>query len=223
VITYQCNDIYSTIQGEGCLAGTAMVLVRLQGCGVGCPWCDTKETWVADPADRAGSIGEALGTSPRWAGSTADEVAGLVAECHPGPRWVLLTGGEPAEQPLGPMADALHARGYRVALETSGTAAGHLGVALDWVCVSPKVGMPGGKSVLPEVLATADEVKMVIGTPDDLAVLDLLLASAPLKPGAQVCLQPVGLSRKATALCAAEAIRRGCRLSLQLHKMIDLR
>lgn len=38
---YRVNDIYTTVQGEGCQTETAMVLLRLQGCGVGCPWCDT--------------------------------------------------------------------------------------------------------------------------------------------------------------------------------------
>jgi 6-pyruvoyltetrahydropterin/6-carboxytetrahydropterin synthase len=44
VTSYVVNDIYTCIQGEGVQTGVAMVLLRLQGCAVGCPWCDTKET-----------------------------------------------------------------------------------------------------------------------------------------------------------------------------------
>ncbi len=39
------NEIFETIQGEATYTGTPAVFVRLQGCPVGCPWCDTKHTW----------------------------------------------------------------------------------------------------------------------------------------------------------------------------------
>ena len=52
---YPINEIFQTIQGEGVLTGVPAIFVRLQGCPVGCPWCDTRHTWVVDPAREVGS------------------------------------------------------------------------------------------------------------------------------------------------------------------------
>jgi 7-carboxy-7-deazaguanine synthase len=49
----------------------------------------------------------------------------------------------------------------------------------DWVCVSPKLNMPGGKVVRPEALAGADEFKHVAGRQRDIDALDVLLAGRP--------------------------------------------
>jgi 7-carboxy-7-deazaguanine synthase len=222
-LLYAANDLYAAIQGEGCLAGTAMVLVRLHGCPVGCPFCDTKETWSLDDANRVGTLDEALGTNPRWCEADAPTIAAFTRERFPGPRWALVTGGEPADQDLGPLVRALHAAGYKTAVETSGTARGHVGVGFDWVCVSPKFAMPGGRPVLPDVLRGADEIKMVIGKPADLDTLEAALANLDLSPWTQICLQPVSQSEKMTRFCAETAIRRGLRLSLQIHKSIGMR
>ena len=35
------NEIFWSLQGEGAFTGTPSVFFRLQGCSVGCPWCDT--------------------------------------------------------------------------------------------------------------------------------------------------------------------------------------
>jgi 7-carboxy-7-deazaguanine synthase len=83
--------------------------------------------------------------------------------------------------------------------------------------------MPGNKRVLAAALAAADEIKMVIGKPADLDTLDALLAQATPKPGCQVCLQPASQSEKATRLCVETAMRRGWRVSLQLHKYLGVR
>ncbi len=221
--TYRVSDIYSCIQGEGAQTGVAMVLLRLQGCAVGCPWCDTKHTWRVDPAQEATTIHEALGETERYAVITADAIVDYIRRHHPGPRWVLVTGGEPAAQDLQPLVAALHGAGYRTALETSGTETGHIGVDFDWVCVSPKINMPGGRRVLPEAVAAADEIKHVVGRPQDIVALDDLLATVHIKETAQICLQPVSMSRTATTLCIQTVQERGWRLSVQMHKYLDQR
>src|SRR3954471_5416133 len=47
--TFAVNEVFESIQGEAQHAGTPSVFIRLQGCAVACPWCDTKHTWAADP------------------------------------------------------------------------------------------------------------------------------------------------------------------------------
>lgn len=225
---YALNDIYPTVQGEGCLAGTAMVVVRLHGCGVGCPWCDTKETWTFGALDQVDTIGEALGQNQKWCLASAVSIASYCRVFCPGPRWILLTGGEPAEQDLAALVAALHASGYKVAIETSGTALGHVGAGCDWVCVSPKIGMPGGKTVDPAAVREAHELKQVVGKMDDVANLLGLLETLHTRYHdtwrlPEICLQPVSCSEKATALCIAEVVKRGWRLSIQTHKILSLR
>ncbi len=221
MVIYPVNDCYTCVQGEGVQTGVAMVLLRLQGCAVGCPWCDTKETWDFDPAQQRPALPDVLGANPRYVYLSAPDIAVYVARHHPGPRWILLTGGEPAQYPLGELVDALHAKGYQIALETSGTEIGHLGAGIDWVCVSPKINMPGGRAIRPEALEIADEIKHVVGTQRDIDALDALLAHIQLKPSTQICLQPVSISPKATQLCIETVQQRGWRLSVQMHKYLN--
>lgn len=221
--TYRVNNIYPTIQGEGCQTGVPMVLVRLHGCAVGCPWCDTKETWHVQDVCRRDTIAEALGQNPLWAEATGEQISDF-CDRFVGPKWALVTGGEPADYDLADLVEWLHARGYRAALETSGTALGHRNAGFDWVCVSPKIGMPGGKPVLNEAFAWCDEIKHVVGTPADVDQLDQLLSTISKGHMAdiQVCLQPVSASKKATDLCMETAMKRGWRLSIQTHKLLAI-
>ncbi len=222
-IRYPVNDCYPCVQGEGMQTGVAMVLLRLQGCEVKCPYCDTRETWSLDTVHQVAPLTAALGATPRYACLTAEQIAGHITARHRGPAWVLVTGGEPARYDLRPLAVQLRARGFKIALETSGTATGHLHAGLDWVCVSPKIDMPGGKAINAEVLAGADEIKHVVATPRDIEALDKLLADHTVKKTVQICLQPVSLNDAATALCLQTVIRRGWRLSVQLHKYLGSR
>jgi 7-carboxy-7-deazaguanine synthase len=220
---YPVNDLYACIQGEGVQTGMPMALLRLHGCEVGCPWCDTKETWDFEPENIVSTIREALGTSPRYTMQTAEAIAATIADEYPALEWVLVTGGEPARQPLASLVAALHQQGKRVALETSGTETGHVGAGFDWVCVSPKIAMPGGKTLQPEALAVADEIKMVVGRQRDIERLDLLIGSSALKQGVTISLQPLSGSDKAIGLCVETVQARGWRLSIQTHKLIAQR
>lgn len=222
-IRYPVNDCYPCVQGEGVQTGVAMVLLRLHGCAVGCPWCDTKETWLMDPAHQVATLGESLGANPRYTYMTAAEIAAYICRHLSGPKWVLVTGGEPAQYDLTPLVTALHEAEYRVAIETSGTETGHLGAGFDWVCVSPKLNMPGGKTVHLETLAQADEIKHVVGRQADIDNLDALLAMAQPAASTQICLQPVSTSPKATELCLETVMARGWRLSIQMHKYIGVK
>lgn len=112
------NGIFWSVQGEGRLSGNQMQFLRLSGCSIGCPGCDTNYTF-----------GERL-TIPeiisRFRKVKSDE-----------PVWVWITGGEPADHDLYPLLRALHDHGCYVAVATSG----HKHIpklwAIDWLSVSP--------------------------------------------------------------------------------------
>lgn len=220
---YLVNDIYPCIQGEGCQTGVPMVLLRLHGCGVGCPWCDTKETWDVISTNQKPALVDALGVTAHYARATASEINAYICTHYPAFRWVLITGGEPARFPLKSLVNALHDGGFKCALETSGTELGHIDAGVDWICVSPKHNMPGGKIVLSDALAVADEIKQVIGKQSDIDLLETTLSNTCLKPSCQICLQPVSQSKKATALCIETVQRKNWRLSLQTHKFINIK
>ena len=221
---YRVNDIYPALQGEGVLSGVPMVILRLHGCEVGCPFCDTRETWSVAPENRVETIDAALGANALWCEVDARDVASYIAHEYPQFVWVMVTGGEPAAQDLRELVQALHERGLAVALETSGTQAGFIGAGVDWVCVSPKIGMPGGFEILPEVIAQADEIKHVVGRQRDIERLEELLRTCEMKRGAMVCLQPMSTGEAATKLCIETVMSRGdWRLSLQTHKLVGLR
>lgn len=222
-VRYPVNDCYSCVQGEGVQTGVAMVLLRLHGCQVGCPWCDTKETWVFDPTNEMETLTAALGANGRFSYQTAEQIADYISANHPGPKWVLVTGGEPAKYDCRELVKCLHDRGLLVALETSGTETGHIEAGFDWVCVSPKLDMPGGKAIQPGAMSSAHEIKHVVGIQRDIDELDQLLAQSRLRPDVQLCLQPVSTSAKATQLCLDTVQARGWRLSIQMHKYIGAR
>lgn len=196
---YPINEIFATLQGEAAFTGTPAVFVRVQGCPVGCGWCDTKYTWEVTADHRR---------------MTVEEIIEAVSEFPA--RHVVITGGEPCLYDLHPLAGRLLALGYGVQVETSGVFPIQVPEAV-WVTVSPKIGMPGG-TCRPEALARANEVKMPVGKQRDID--NLLGLSVPL--GRVVWLQPLSESPAATRLCVESAGRYGWRVSFQVHKLVGL-
>lgn len=223
---YPCNDIYAAVQGEGCLTGVPVVLVRLHGCAVGCHFCDTKETWHMNPRNERHNLDDVLGANPLYCWATPAQIAGYIKAKFPGPTWVLLTGGEPAQYDLAPLFTALHNSGYSVMLETSGTERGHFSLRdwADWVCVSPKIDNPGNRPIDPEVVRWANEIKHVVGKASDIEALERLIEQCEVNDDeTTICLQPMSTSQKATELCIATCLAKGWRLSVQTHKYINIR
>ena len=102
-VTLRVAEVFYSIQGEGATAGLPAVFVRLQGCSVGCSWCDTKYSW--DP-----EAGSAVDLE-----TLVDEVAAYPC------RRVVVTGGEPLESPMfASLVQALGARSFTIEVETSG-------------------------------------------------------------------------------------------------------
>lgn len=144
-MTYSVKEIFYTLQGEGANTGRPAVFCRFAGCNLWtgreddrssaiCQFCDTD--FVGTDGDGGGKFDSAQGLADtitqHWT-QTAGEAAIATAA-----RLVVLTGGEPLLQVDTALIDALHARGFQVAVETNGSLAAPAG--LDWICVSPKAG-----------------------------------------------------------------------------------
>ena len=140
-MAYSVKEVFFTLQGEGKHAGRPAVFCRFAGCNLWtgreadrhratCQFCDTDFVGTdgpgggrfATPADLADAIDRA------WP-NDGDAAAR---------KYVVCTGGEPTLQLDVSLVDALHARGFEIAIETNGTNAVVPGV--DWICVSPKAG-----------------------------------------------------------------------------------
>jgi 7-carboxy-7-deazaguanine synthase (Cx14CxxC type) len=153
-MSYAVKEIFYTLQGEGAQAGRAAVFCRFAGCNL----------WSGREADRAVAVcrfcdTEFVGVDGAGGGKfdSAEALATAVAEKWPGNadqdrRFVVCTGGEPLLQMDSNLIDALHARGFEIAVETNGTIAAPAG--LDWICVSPKAGAG-------LVQRSGDELKLV--------------------------------------------------------------
>lgn len=213
-MTYSVKELFYTLQGEGAHSGRAAVFCRFTGCNLWsgreedrataqCQFCDT---------DFIGTDGDGGGKFP-----TADALAEQIAACwadhatpHSGVPYVVCTGGEPLLQLDEPLIEALHQRGFEVAVETNGTQPAPLG--LDWICVSPKAGTK-------LVLTAGHELKVV--WPQDGHDL-VTLAKLDFR---HFYLQPMdGPDRdSALAACIAACHRTPqWRLSLQTHKLIGI-
>jgi 7-carboxy-7-deazaguanine synthase len=216
------SEVFETIQGEATNAGTPAVFIRLQGCPVGCPWCDTKYTWDTFEADRMAED-EAIDSpgSPLWYLGSVDRLVAKVAESRAD--LAVITGGEPCLYDLTELTSRLMIAGKRVQIETSGT---HEVLCHDatWVTVSPKIDMPGGFVVKQSAMQRANEIKMPVGRLQDVSAMLSLMERCNIATWQkQIWLQPLSLSDKATALCIQQATLHGWRVSLQAHALAGVR
>lgn len=206
---YAVKECYFTLQGEGAQTGRAAVFLRFSGCNLWsglerdreravCNFCDTDFVGVDGPG--GGKFG-----GPR---ALADHVAKFLP--GGGRPLVVCTGGEPLLQLDVPLIEALHARGFEIAIETNGTIAAPQGI--DWICVSPKARAP-----LAQV--SGDELKLVYpqtdAPPERFETLDF----------SHFFLQPMdGTERDRNTKAAADycLAHPKWRLSLQTHKLIGI-
>lgn len=221
--TLNINEMFETIQGEGAHTGIPSIFVRLQGCPVGCPWCDTKHTWEikADLSVTPAAVINKGQESETY--FISDEAALLAQFSMEGyiAKHVVITGGEPCMYDLRPLTKLLHDNGYSTQIETSGTFE-VLCDARTYVTVSPKINMKGGYDVLVSALERANEIKHPIAMQKHIDELDALLANVSSLEGKQVCLQPISQQKRATELAVKTCIERNWRLSLQTHKYIGI-
>jgi 7-carboxy-7-deazaguanine synthase len=213
-MAYAVKEIFYTLQGEGAHSGRPAVFCRFAGCNL----------WSGREEDRAKAVctfcdTDFIGIDGPGGGRfmTADELADAVARQWPTTpgsqretRYVVCTGGEPLLQLDAAAVEALHARGFEIAVETNGTQLPPPGV--DWICVSPK-------SNAELVLKSGHELKLVYPQPD-----------APPERFAHLdfqrfYLQPMdGPDRERNTQIALQycLIHPQWRLSLQTHKLLGI-
>ncbi|HHW4400727.1 MULTISPECIES: 7-carboxy-7-deazaguanine synthase QueE [Aeromonas] len=220
---YPINEIFQTIQGEGVFTGLPAIFVRLQGCPVGCPWCDTRHTWVVDPAREVGvqAVLDCSNESDGWSKMSTEQILASFQQLGYQARHVVITGGEPCLYDLQDLSATLIEAGYQVQIETSGTSEIQTHEQT-WVTVSPKINMKGGLPVLVSALERANEIKHPVATERHVEELDALLATARLRENVVIALQPISQKPRATQLAMATCIARNWRLSIQTHKYLDI-
>ncbi|SHH24718.1 7-carboxy-7-deazaguanine synthase [Marisediminitalea aggregata] len=216
------NEMFETIQGEGVYTGVPAIFVRLQGCPVGCPWCDTKHTWTLDEnlIDSVDAVINKSEESERFFGISDLGLLALFEQQGYNAKHVVITGGEPCMYDLTGITELLHERGFTSQIETSGTFEAKC-AQQTWVTVSPKVNMKGGYDVLTSALQRANEIKHPIAMQKHVDELDALLAGIDLTDKV-VCLQPISQQARATELAIKTCIDRNWRLSLQTHKYVGI-
>jgi 7-carboxy-7-deazaguanine synthase len=199
-----------SLQGEGPTLGTPAHFLRLQGCPVGCVWCDTRYTW--EPGR----------------GTPTTAAAAFAALTALGPaRLLVITGGEPLVHPgIDDLLVAALARWPEVEVETSGLAPAprtDARLACNW---SPK--LPSATPRWRETWAHAaafladprTRVKLVVGDEPDPADALRLLAEHAV-PRERVWIMPEGLTDAALhargPALAEWCKREGLRFSPRLH------
>ena len=164
------REIFQSIQGEGMYMGVPCVFVRLAGCNLRCPWCDSKETWD--------TIDMATEAAPRDIVNRVNDVA------FDGLNTVVITGGEPFEQAsnLRVLVRMLKDENYRVHVETNGTFYDTSEwPEIDWITCSPK---SQGNWQIP---LRVDELKYVVSKEFD---ADIITPAIREKYAGRIWLQP---------------------------------
>ena len=209
-MTYAVKEAFQTLQGEGMQASSRAVCLRFAGCNF----------WSGREEDRRKAIcqfcdTDFVGTDGAGGGKFADAEqlaahVGLLWGEGEEQRLVVVTGGEPMLQLDTALVDALHDRGFRIAVESNGTLAATPGI--DWLCISPKAGSD-------VVQRSGDELKLVWPQqgidPADLEAWDFR----------HFLVQPMDCAERDAALETSIALvmeRPVWRLTLQAHKIVGL-
>lgn len=217
-----CLAVYSISEGAvryGFYAGTPSVHVRLQGCPVGCQWCDQPqgipEPGLIDVEQQATEEDLEQGDGRRgyrWVGST--RLLALI-ESH-ACRHVVITGGEPALYDLALFTEQLLDRGYTVQVETSGTLP--LSVHRDvWVTLSPKHQQNPATPVWDWIYKRADEILLPITRPSDARWLDRALKARRM--GSIIWLQPLHGRNDLNEICWHLAQKHWVRVALPVQPL----
>ena len=190
-------EAFYTIQGEGFHKGTASYFIRTGGCGVGCHWCDVKESWD-EKAHPIITVKEIVKKSLDF------------SDC------VIVTGGEPLMWNMGPLTKELKRYNKKIHIETSGSHP--LTGDWDWICLSPK------KAKLPinDAYKYADELKIIIYNNHDFIFAEEEAKKVNKK--AILYLQPEWGKKEKMMPLMVDFVKKNpkWKLSLQTHKYLDI-
>ena len=209
-------ESFYTIQGEGNYAGRAAYFIRLGGCDVGCVWCDVKDSWDADAHPKF-SIKEIVEKAILETGIGNWESDNNLKPYTLKPKpLVVITGGEPLLHNLDLLTSALHQSGFEINIETSGSSC--MSGSFDWVCLSPKKF----KAPLPEVIAIANELKVIIFNTHDFDWAETYAKQVPTT--CKLYLQPEWDKKEIVTPIIVEYIKKNpqWQFSLQIHKYINV-
>lgn len=192
------NEIFYSLQGEGYNSGKAAIFIRLSGCNLKCPFCDTDFAAYKE--------------------MTVDEIVDEVVVLSDKAKLVVLTGGEPTLQDCKPLVASLHLKGYTVAMESNGTQAFKLEF-VDWLTISPKeafVGNPGAVK-----MKRCDELKVVFDGIHEPSTYDVFALHYYLQP----CDTGDEAKNKEIMSKCVEYIKQNpkWKLSLQTQKILNVR
>ena len=195
-------ETFHSLQGEGHHSGRSAFFIRLAGCNVGCPWCDTKHSWPEN------------NHAHRSLGALAAEAE--LAQRN-GAAFTVITGGEPLHHNLDDLALALREASHiPLHLETSGVDG--LTGNPDWITLSPKPHRPPSQ----ELLNQCDELKVIVETADDLVFANSMAKA--VRQQTVLLLQPGWDSPEGQQLAIDHVKRQPhWRLSLQTHKWLGVR
>ena len=213
--TLWVQSVFYTLQGEGPFLGQPAVFVRLAGCNLACTWCDTE----FESSDWRPSLDELLDRIEAVRGRRCD--------------LVVITGGEPLRQNIGPLVSRLLEAGSRVQLETNGTC---------WVPLpdDPRLSIvvsPKTAGLHPELMRRATAYKYVLAAGESDPADGLPTASTQARgeavriarPPAEATVfvmprddQEAAANARHRAACVDIAMAFGYNLTLQTHKLLEI-
>ncbi|MDX2195958.1 MAG: 7-carboxy-7-deazaguanine synthase QueE [Cytophagales bacterium] len=196
---YPVMEHFYTLQGEGAYTGHAAYFIRLAGCDVACHWCDVKQSWDKN-------IHPNINTNDLIIEAMRHEA-----------RIAVVTGGEPLMHDCAPLTHALHEKGFKSHIETSG--AYPLSGSWDWVCFSPKKF----KAPLFEFYQLANELKIIVYNTSDFAFAEEQRQKINNKDMV-LYLQPEWGARHKVMPMIVDYVKANpiWKVSLQTHKYLDI-
>lgn len=222
------HTMFFTLQGEGPFSGHRAIFVRLAGCNLQCPGCDTEYTLgrqklhVSDILARIEDLRrEEVGINARFP-------------------LIVITGGEPLRQNLDRLVEALNVRGYTIQIESNGVFApsGKLDQLLEFSSRVKLVVSPKTKAINARTAELASAFKYVIdhrsvSPVDGLPILALEhpaaggVARPPQYQTPPIYVNPYDAKDDAENqlnlnAAAASAMKYGYICGTQLHKLIGL-
>lgn len=226
----EVQEIFYTIQGEGPYAGMPATFVRLAGCNLRCYFCDTDF-----------SHGTLMGI---------DDIIRKIQEVSANCPFIVLTGGEPMRQQIIPLLVRLRLLGYKTQIETAGTVwpthpayQDYLEFRVDDNEELVLVCSPKTPRIHPSVAANCTHYKYIIrkggvnarGLPcRSTQVLgakpvDLFIPDSHATIWVQPCAEydvhgnvNAEATAENTAECVSIAMKHGYRISLQMHKILNI-